>query len=151
MSKTAKTAKRARPRLRQVPMFMAPEITAAVDALPAALRERAHALHRLVLAGGRTWLDVAAAEAGALRVPLASVLAGGKDKCALASAVRRRAWWAIKYGMGRAVGNSEIARAFGVYPNAVRWGLARREAEIAAEKKTLIAPAPAVAAPTEGA
>jgi hypothetical protein len=140
----AKTAKKAASKgpwpKRQVPMFLPEQLRAVVEAMPALLQERAHALHRIVLASGRTWLEVAAAEADALRIPLASVLAGGKDKHALASAARRRAWWTVKHGMGRRIGDVEIARAFGVYPNAVVWGLRQRAAEIEAEKKTPASP-----------
>jgi hypothetical protein len=138
----AKGRKAERPRLKQVPMFLPPDLRAAVEAMPALLQERAHALHRLPLADGRTWLEAAAKAADSLHLPLVSLLAGGKDKHALASAARRRAWWwMVKHGTGRPVGNVEIARAFGVYPNAVVWGLRQRAAEIEAEKTAPIAPA----------
>jgi hypothetical protein len=127
-------------------MFIPEPLATAVAALPPVLRERARALHKLVLLDGRTWLQVAADHAEALRVPLHAVLAGGKDRRPLPTAARRRAWWEIHEGMGRPIGPMAIGRPFGVYPNAVVYGLGQRKAELEREKAIGSASTPAPSA-----
>jgi hypothetical protein len=115
-------------KLKQLPLFIAPELDRALRALPDRFHARAERMLGRAVGHDRTWLHVVWDAVQAERVTLLRVLRGNQSPREVVA--RHRAWLALAEA-GASL--TTIADAFCMHEASVRYGIARqREREAAA-------------------
>jgi hypothetical protein len=108
-------------KLKQLPLFLPPDLERAVRVLPQHLRARAERMHLRAVDDERTWLQVIWAAVQIERATLLEVLRG--DRPRRAAAARHRAWRMLA---GAGASTESIADEFGMHEASVKYGIARQ-------------------------
>jgi hypothetical protein len=112
-------------KLKQAPLFLAPDLERALRALPPHLRARAERLRLHLVEHDSTWLHITWEAVQIQRSTLFEVLRGDHSRRAVHA--RHRAWTGIA---GAGATEESIAEAFGMHGGSVKYGIARhRERE----------------------